>query len=87
MATEVLVSSKSSADEQVKSFASVLELRTQQTDVADVVLCAAVRATGDVDVDGIVEFDFRVEKLGQRDSVTFGVGRGVFAIAIASAGN
>src|SRR5258708_6359912 len=48
-------------------------------------LGAGVRATGEVNIDGLIQRQFFVEIIGQRERVTFGVGLRKLAIGIASA--
>ncbi len=72
-------------DDLVALFAA--DLDAHQADVADVVLRAGVRAAGDVQVDGCMIVEARVEMSGECDGVGLGVGRGEAAALIAGAGD
>jgi len=63
------------------------EVDTQQANVADIVLSAGVGAAGQVDVNRVIEFELFVEVTRQFDGLALGVGGGILAAGIASAGD
>lgn len=65
----------------------VPDLDPEEAEVADVVLGAGVGATGDVEIDRMVEGDVRIDGAGEGDGVGFGVGRGEAAAPISGAGD
>lgn len=58
-----------------------------EADVADVVLGAGMVTTGEVNIDGLIEFDFGLEVLAKDDGLAFGIGSGEFATGVAGAGD
>ncbi len=49
--------------------AASVELRRQQADIADVVLCAGIRAAGQINVERHIEGEPRIDMVGEREPV------------------
>ena len=76
LAAEGFVFGKAPADEDVVAlfgFAGDFDGGAEEADVAHVMLSAGIGAAGEVDVNGLVEFDFFIEVVGEFDGVGFGV--------------
>src|SRR5690606_27131881 len=86
-AADALLVVHAAADDQVVAFGAVLELGADEADVAAVVLGAGVRAAGEVDVERAAGFGAFAEVFDEGDGVGLGVGGGVFAAAVAGAGD
>ena len=81
----------SSAEDDVVAFHFFAGLQfyggAHEADVANVMLGAGVVATGEVNVDGLVEIDFGFEILPEDDGLSFGVGGSEFAAGVPGAGD
>ena len=67
-ARNALVLIGTAADDNLIAFFAA-HLRAQQTDVADVMLCAGVRAAGDVQINRLVDLEAAIEMFAKLDSV------------------
>ena len=67
--------------------AAGVDLGSQQADIADVVLCAGIRAAGEVDVEGYIDVEAGIEMVGQRQPVPLRVGEREATTGIAGAGD
>src|SRR5215469_7424424 len=63
------------------------DLCSKQSNVADVMLRARVRAASDMEINGLFDLEFRIEQIGQFDGMCLGVGRGIATSAISGACN
>src|SRR5262245_51376987 len=82
--------SKAAADEEmvgVDALAVDARFGAKAANVTDVVLGARIWATGDMNVDRLIEFDSFLERLDQLQRMALGVGLSEFAIAVTRAGD
>ena len=78
------------ADVQVVAFDhlfALLDLGGKQADVGDVMLCAGVMATGEVDVHRPIDGDARIQPIDQFRGVAFCIARRELAAGVAGAGD
>src|SRR5262249_8211488 len=93
LAANAGIGAEAAADEHVEALDRVLAGRIdrhatcQETDVADVVLGAGVRAACQMDVDGSVEGNARLGPLSDRHRRALGIGEGELAAGRARAGD
>ena len=90
LAAEEFVITEAAADEDVVAFfgfAGDFDGGGEEADVADVMLGAGVGATGEMDVDGLIESEFFLEVIGEFAGVFLGVGGGEFAVGVTGTGD